>query len=243
MTDRPGRFGLAPDPGLTHLALALQADLLGAVAGSAPTGPWQVGVPGAKFAPMVHDLPTALLSPTWPGLTLRRDGDAIAATRDHAFAALDPPSGFEALGIIASILAGVARGCPADRHGARRDGRGSACAAMDLTWFIRRLLPAEQQRLRAAALDWGPVLGHAVAGAVDAVSTRCRQAIAVRDQARHDAAWARPAAKWRFAVAAAQRVAARRRAAASRLGPGQGVVPPTARIRRQAGARLGGEAG
>jgi len=207
LVDPRSHFELPQCPEWTQLALALQAVLLGLAAGS--TSPlWQLDVPASGVADVVRDLAAALL---WPGffrLGPMHDEGAMMAFRDHVFAALAPRIAHEVLGIIASVLTAVAGRPPLRMRAAQVEGLGPSGAAVDLTWFIRRLPADGQQWLKARARGWGPILARAVGDAADIEEAGRRRAIARREQARRDGAWLRHATA-KYVNDARRRIAAR----------------------------------
>jgi hypothetical protein len=136
------------------------------------------------------------------------DEGAMMAFRDHVFAALAPRIAHEVLGIIASVLTAVAGRPPLRMRAAQVEGLGPSGAAVDLTWFIRRLPADGQQWLKARARGWGPILARAVGDAADIEEAGRRRAIARREQARRDGAWLRHATA-KYVNDARRRIAAR----------------------------------
>jgi hypothetical protein len=205
---RCGQSELLECPDWTHLALALQTVLLGVADGAASTDPWRLGIPANHLAVVVRDLAAALLWPAWLGLGSTHARDTIAVARDHAFAALQPQIAYEVLGTIASVFTAVAGGSQLRTLTGQIEGLAPSGAAVDPTWFIRRLPADEQRWLKARAKRWGPVLAEVVGDAVDIEDAARSRAIATREQARRDSAWLRHATV-RYAAEARRRIAAR----------------------------------
>lgn len=205
---RWGQSELPQCPDWTPLALALQTMLLGVAGGAAPTDPWRLGIPAHHVAVVVRDLAAALVWPAWLGQGSTHARDTIAAARDHAFTALQPQIAYQVLGTIASVFSAVAGGPQRRPLTGQIKGLAPSGAAVDLTWFIRRLPADEQRWLKARAKEWGPVLAQMVGDAVDTEEAARRRVIATREQARHDSAWLRRATV-RYAQDARRRIAAR----------------------------------
>jgi len=208
LVDPRGRFALAQCAKWTDLALALQAVLLGLTTGSATIGSWQLDVPASCIAVEVRDLAAALLWPELSGPGPVNGKNASTLARDHVFAILAPRAAYEVLGIIASVLTGVAGRVPLRMPAAQIEGLEPRGEVVDLKWFIRRLPADEQQWLKARARGWGPILASVVGAAVDIEQESERRAIARREQARRDDAWLRHATV-RYANDARRRIAAR----------------------------------
>jgi hypothetical protein len=132
----------------------------------------------------------------------------IAAARDHAFAALQPRIAYEVLGTIASVFTAVADGAQLRTLTGQIEELAPSGAALDLTWFIRRLPVDEQRWLKARAEGWGPILAQVVREAVDTEEAARRRAITTREQARRDNVWVRHATV-RYGEDARRRIAAR----------------------------------
>jgi hypothetical protein len=191
-----------------HLVLALQTVLLGAAGGSASTDPWRLGIPGNAIAVVVRDLAAALLWPAWPGLGSMPARRTTAVARDHAFTVLQPRIAYEVLGTIASVFTAVAGGSRLRTLSGQMEGVSPSGAAVELTWFIRRLPADEQRWLKSRAKGWGPILARAVGDTVDIEEADRRRAMMTRERARRDDAWVRHAAV-QYANDARRRIAAR----------------------------------
>jgi hypothetical protein len=124
------------------IRLALQTVLLGAAGGSASTDPWQLGIPANAIAVVVCDLAAALLWPAWLGLGSMHARDTIAVARDQ----LSRPCGrgSRMSCSVPSLFTAVADGSRLRTLTGQIEGVAPSGAAIDLTWFIRRL-PTDEQ--------------------------------------------------------------------------------------------------
>jgi len=203
-------------PGFT---LDLQTDLLGAMTGAVPPGPWRTGVSGSHFAVVVRDLAAAILWPTWFDLPMKEDPSA-PSHHHHSFVELDVRTSLEVLGIIAAVLSVTTGGGPtAIRSIILKEDGPSA----DPVRFVRTLPAAVRRWLHAASRAWPPALAGVVGPALEIEEKRICEATSARDQADRNAAWARDAAP-RLRAAAIRRIAkrARRRAVARAVRKEQG---------------------
>jgi hypothetical protein len=211
-------------PGFTF---DLQTDLLGAMTGAVPTGPWRTDGSGSQFAVMVRDLAAAILWPTWFEFPMNEDPSA-RSRHHHLFPELGLRTSLEVLGTIAAVLSATAGEGSTGTLSVTVKGDGSSADPMK---FVRTLPAAVRRWLGAASREWPPTtLAGIVGHAVDIEEKRICDANSARDLADRNAAWARDAAP-RLRAAAINRIAARaRRVAVARTvrkEQGRGVAMPT----------------
>jgi hypothetical protein len=213
---RRGRLELIPGSDLNRSAMDLQADILNALIGLAPTGAWQFGLTPGQFALVVRDL-VGLFE--WPaGIPLSENEDKlIVSARFGRFSEIEPRDGVQILGCIGSVLTDIAGGCPVRLRWIDFTDVNSDGTKVDLPWFVRHLPKDARQWLRATAEGWGPILAPRIGAAVDTQEKRERDRAAAQEQARRNATLtkaysARPkAVAKRLQAAASRRIAARAR--------------------------------
>lgn len=235
---RPGLLGLLPGPQLSRSILAIQTDIIAALAGAAQgsAGLWPPAMPADQFATMVRGLADAFLSPWRLGngrdaRLLRDDEGELPERGACAFAAVKAPVAFDMVGIVAAVVSRLVAGSPASIPAAECHGLVTRFVPVDLAWFTRTLTIDELEALCATARGWTPTAAVAALRTTVTEEIAARQhAAAARERARQEAAWARRVAA-RYAADAKRRIRARaagkhrRRSisAAGNLGKGGGA--------------------
>jgi hypothetical protein len=200
--DRTGWCGLVWGPAPLELALAMQAALLAALAGATPALARRCGVSAGGFIALVSDLVHAVIGSAW------LDGNLAAAPAGSVFAAMEPRTVLEVLGIVAALIENaLAPGAACMNTLSRRmaDGRHGP---IDLAWCMARLSDHDLRALRDRARAWKSVATGAVRDAIDQQIVMRRDADLRRERERREAAWVRQATI-RYVVQARKRIQAR----------------------------------
>jgi hypothetical protein len=219
-----GWLGIEPKAAVISYAFDLQSDLLRALNGAPPLGPWQFSLTAAQFRALVIGLVAALGWLTWfPAGGL--DHSQISAEK-NLLADMDSATATEVLGIIASVLITLSDGRPLDFSSPHLAPFYPNGVAANLEWLVHGLPPGVRRWLRVAAQDWGPLAGRRVCEVLDAKEADVTLTLAAGREPETKVAGRRTwgdtvcasAAEKRLRVAAAKRIAARaqRRKAARR---------------------------